>query len=136
MLVSVSVFAQRKKSSATPDEPQKVDSMFVHLYTDSLKKGTYNYINIDGKLSNGRFIPLDSSEVLFKASDGVFHGNSLWLDPHFSKPKVTITVTLRDDPRQKKTLNIYIKQAPDPELKTEREIMNEPQPGRRRGRHT
>lgn len=119
-----------------PDEPQKVDSMFVHLYTDSLKKGTYNYINIDGKLSNGRFIPLDSSEVLFKASDGVFHGNSLWLDPHFSKPKVTITVTLKDDPRQKKTLNIYIKKAPDPELKTEGEIMNEPQPGRRRGRHT
>ncbi|MBL0056604.1 MAG: hypothetical protein IPP31_10530 [Chitinophagaceae bacterium] len=36
---------------------QKVENIYVNLYTDSLKKGTFNYINIDGKLSNGRFIP-------------------------------------------------------------------------------
>ena len=36
---------------------QKVDSIFFHLYTDSLKKGQYNYINIDGKLSDGRWMP-------------------------------------------------------------------------------
>jgi hypothetical protein len=27
---------------------QKVESIYVNLYTDSLKKGTYNYINIEG----------------------------------------------------------------------------------------
>ena len=26
---------------------QKIDNIFVNLYTYSLKKGTYNYINID-----------------------------------------------------------------------------------------
>jgi len=33
---------------------QKVENIYVNLYTDSLKKGTFNYINIDGKLSNGK----------------------------------------------------------------------------------
>ena len=33
---------------------QKVDSIYFHLYTDSLKKGVYNYINVDARLQNGR----------------------------------------------------------------------------------
>jgi len=52
---------------------QKIDSIYVHLYTDSLKKGTYNYINIDGKLSNGRYLPLDTTDLVFSASDGKFY---------------------------------------------------------------
>lgn len=96
----------------------------VNLYTDSLKKGTYNYINIDGKLNNGRFVPLDSTHVLFKASDGTFYGNSLWIDPEFNKDKITITVILKDDPHQMKTFEVYVKKAPDPELKTKEQIMH------------
>ncbi|MEO6720710.1 MAG: hypothetical protein ABIN67_10090, partial [Ferruginibacter sp.] len=51
---------------------QKIDSIYVNLYTDSLKKGTYNYINVDGRLSNGSYLPLDSSQIIFKASAGKF----------------------------------------------------------------
>jgi hypothetical protein len=40
-------------SLTTLTKAQKVDSIFFHPYTDSLKKGTYNYINVDGKLSDG-----------------------------------------------------------------------------------
>ena len=56
---------------------QKIDSIYFHPYTDSLKKGTYNYINVDGKLSDGRWLPMTPKEVDFTSSAGKFSGNSL-----------------------------------------------------------
>lgn len=98
----------------------------MHLYTDSLKKGTYNYINIDGKLPNGRYLPLDTSDIIFSSDYGKFYGNSLWLDPHFAKEKVSIKAVLRSNPSMYKQFTIYIKKIPDPvQLKTEKEILNE-----------
>lgn len=105
---------------------QKIDSIFVNLYTDSLKKGTYNYINIDGLLSNGNYTPLDSSQINFVASKGHFSGNSLWIDKDFTGDKVTITVVLRSNPALNKKFEVYIKKKPDNErLKTADEIMKE-----------
>ncbi|MBK9484900.1 MAG: hypothetical protein IPO01_06715 [Chitinophagaceae bacterium] len=103
---------------------QKVESIYVNLYTDSLKKGTFNYINIDGKLSNGKYLPLDSTHLIFWASAGKFSGNSLWIDRNFTPQKVDIKVSLRNNPAIIKEFTIYIKQQPDPELKTMDEIMN------------
>lgn len=104
---------------------QQVDSIYVNLYTDSLKKGTYNYINVDGLLSNGSYLPLDSSQIEFKASAGRFEGNSLWIEPDFTGEKVFITVTLKKDPTQRKAFDIYIKQKPDGPLKTVDEILDD-----------
>jgi len=105
---------------------QKIDSIYVHLYTDSLKKGTYNYINIDGKLANGRYLPLDSTQIIFSSSDGQFFGNSLWVDPQFAKEKINIKATLRTNPSIYKQFDIYIKKNPDPvKLKTVEELLNE-----------
>ena len=103
---------------------QKVESIYVNLYTDNLKKGTFNYINIDGKLSNGKYLPLDSTHLIFWASAGKFSGNSLWIDRNFTPQKVDIKVSLRNNPAIIKEFTIYIKQQPDPELKTMDEIMN------------
>ena len=103
---------------------QKVEKIYVNLYTDSLKKGTYNYINIDGQLSNGKFLPLDTTHLIFWASAGRFNGNSLWIDKEIADQKVDIKVSLRSDPALVKEFTIYIKQAPDPALKTMDEIMN------------
>ncbi len=103
---------------------QQVESIYVNLYTDSLKKGTFNYINIDGKLSNGKYLPLDSTQIIFTASAGKFNGNSLWIDRDITTDKVNIKVTLRQNPAVVKEFTIYIKQMPDPELKTMDEIMN------------
>ncbi len=104
---------------------QKVDSIFVNLYTDSLKKGTYNYINVDGLLSNGRYLPLDSTQVIFWASEGKFSGNSLWLDKDFKHEKVFIKVMLRRNFLVSKEFTVYIKRKPDDEkLKTAEELMN------------
>lgn len=87
--------------------------MYVHLYTDSLKKGTYNYINIDGKLANGQFVPLDTTDVTFSSSDGKFYGNSLWIDPGFSKDKIWIKAVLKSNPVVFKEFTLYIKTKPD-----------------------
>lgn len=105
---------------------QKIDSIYVNLYTDSLKKGTYNYINIDGLLSNGRYLPLDNNDLTFTASGGEFKGNSLWIDKDFKQDKVNIKVVLKSNPLQHKEFDIYIKQNPDNEkLKTSDDILNE-----------
>ena len=103
---------------------QNVESIYVNLYTDSLKKGTLNYINIDGKLSNGKYLPLDSTHLIFWSSAGKFSGNSLWIDRDFAAAKVDIRVSLRKNPALVKEFSIYVKQKPDPELKTLDEIMN------------
>ena len=105
---------------------QEVENIFVNLYTDSLKKGTYNYINIDGLLLSGRYTPLDSSEITFWASDGKFYGNSLLIDKDFKKEKVLIKVTLKSNPSVVKEFTMFIKKKEDNEhLKTTDELMKE-----------
>jgi len=105
---------------------QKIDSIYVNLYTDSLKKGTYNYINIDGLLPDGSYIPLDSTHLIFTASAGKFYGNNLLLDKNFAEEKVSIKVVLRQNPSVTKSFVMYIKKKPDDEkLKTTEEILNE-----------
>ena len=105
---------------------QKVDSIFFNLYTDSLKKGTYNYINVDGKLSDGRWMPLTEKEIQFTTTAGRFDGNSLVLDKAFSEEKVTVTATLKSNTSISKSVTIYIKRNPDNEkLKTTEEILRE-----------
>jgi hypothetical protein len=103
---------------------QKVEKIYVNLYTDSLKKGTYNYINIDGELSNGKYLPLDSTHLIFWASAGKFSGNSLWIEKDIAVKQVDIKVSMRNNPSVVKEFTIYIKQQPDPELKTMDQIMN------------
>ena len=107
-------------------EAQKIENIVVNLYTDSLKKGTYNYINVDGLLSNGRYIPLDTTEIIFWASDGKFIGNTLLLDKDFKKEKVNLKVTLKTNPAVQKEFTMYIKKKEDDEhLKTTDELIRE-----------
>lgn len=102
---------------------QKIENIFVNLYTDSLKKGTYNYINVDGLLSNGNYIPLDSTDIIFWASDGKFYGNTLLIDKDFKKEKVKLKVTLKKNPALTKEFTMFIKKKEDNEhLKTTEEL--------------
>ncbi len=102
---------------------QKIENIYVNLYTDSLKKGTYNYINIDGRLSNGKYIPLDSNQLIFSSSYGKFYGNSLLIDRDCTEEKVTIRVKMRDNPDVIKEFVMYIKKKADGKLPTVEEIM-------------
>lgn len=104
---------------------QKIDSIYVHLYTDSLKKGTYNYINVDGLLSNGRYLPLDSTKISFSCGQARFHGNSLFIPADFKEEKVTIKVALKSDETKTKEFEMYIKKTEDPPLKSEQEVLDD-----------
>lgn len=120
---------------ASAARAQQVDSIYVNLYTDSLKKGTYNYINIDGLLSNGRYLPLDSSHIQFSASAGKFYGNSLFIDKDFKADKVEIRVVLKKNPALHKEFTIYIKTKNDSEnLKTVEELYGIPPPKPKRSK--
>ena len=113
--------------SASVARAQKIDSIYVNLYTDSLKKGTFNYINIDGLLSNGKYLPLDSTQLILWASEGKFRGNSLWIDKNFAGEKISFKATLRNNPLLYKEFVIFIKKKTDPELKTVDELMKDMQ---------
>lgn len=97
---------------------QKMDSIFFHLYTDSLKKGQHNYINVDGKLSNGRWLPLTSKEIEFSCSTANFEGTELVIPEKFSEKKVTVKAVLKANPSVWIETTIWIKQKPDPPLPT------------------
>lgn len=107
---------------------QKVDSIYFHLYTDSLKKGQHNYINVDGKLSNGRWLPLTSKELILSCTEADFEGNELVIPIDFKQEKVTIKAILRKNSAVVIEKTIWIKTAPDPALPTKNEIMNAPAP--------
>lgn len=115
-------------------DAQTVDTLFFNLYTDSLKKGTFNYINVDGKLSNGQWVPLTDKQLKFTASAGTFKGNSLFIDTSFKGEKVTVKIVLKDNPAVTREMIIYIKKyIPNERLKTVDEILGEPPRRRRRG---
>ena len=110
--------------ACTSAKAQQVENIYVNLYTDSLKKGTYNYINIDGLLSNGKYLPLDSSHLIFKSTYGKFFGNSLLIDRDCKVEKITIDVTLRKNEALHKEFVMYIKKKEDSEkLPTSEEII-------------
>ena len=120
--------------SSLPSLAQKVDSIYFNLYTDSLKKGVYNYINVDGKLSTGIWRPMTAKEIIFSTSYGRFDGNSLIVDSAFKGEKVTVKAVLKENPVIWRETTIYIKKLPDNEkLKTMEEVMGPPR-GRNRRR--
>lgn len=103
---------------------EKIDSIFFHLYTDSLKKGTHNYINVDAKLANGRWMPLTEKEISFSSSACHFIGNELVIPADFSEEKITIKAVLKNNNSVWIEKTIWIKQKPDPDrLPTKAEVI-------------
>ena len=104
----------------------KIDSIFFHLYTDSLKKGQHNYINVDGKLSDGTWMPLTAKEIEFTTSDGKFEGNELVIPPDFKPEKVVVKAVLRSNPSLKLEKQIWIKKMRDPDkLPTNEDVIRD-----------
>ena len=103
---------------------QKIDSISFHLYTDSLKKGRHNYINIDGKLPNSHWLPLTAKEIQFSSSLGEFEGNDLVLPIKFEEEKIQVKAILKNNPAIWKEITIWVKKLPDPiHLPTTEEIL-------------
>lgn len=105
---------------------QKIDSIYFNLYTDSLKKGIHNYINVVGKLKDGSYLPLMDGDLIFKSSAGKWEGNSLIIDSAYTKETVLVHATLKAQPTVTKTIVIYMKRnLTEPPLKTESELLEE-----------
>lgn len=103
------------RSAQIQAQAAKPDSLFFNLYTDSLKKGTYNYINVDAHFSNGRWLPMTDKDLLFQSSAGRFEGNSLYLDRDTNVEKVSIKAILKADTSILRQVVIYVKKLPDNE---------------------
>lgn len=95
---------------------QTLDSIFFNLYTDSLKKGTYNYINVEGHFTDGTYLPLSDKELKFTSSGGKFNGNSLFIDSSFAGETVRVKAVVIRNPKLAKEIEIYIKKSPDNEI--------------------
>ena len=114
---------------------QKVDSIYFNLYTDSLKKGTHNYINVDGKMSDGRWMPLTAKEIQFSSSDCKFSGNELIIPNDFAPAKITVKAVLKSNPSLWLERTIWIKKLPDGELPTKDEILRDMKSKPKRGKN-
>jgi hypothetical protein len=129
VLILLAVFAIAKAPA------QKVEEIYFNLYTDSLKKNVHNYINVDGKLSNGKFYPLDSKQITFSSSYGKWEGNDLIIDNGYKKDSVVVTAVLKDNVAITKSIVIYFKKNLVQErLRTEQEIFSEPNKPRKKGK--
>lgn len=106
---------------------QKIESIHFNLYTDSLKKGFYNYINVDGKTTDGKWLPLTAEEISFSANKDSclrFQNNDLFIDSAYQKETVTVKAVLKSDPAIWKEVTIHIrKRGFDEPLKTNEEIL-------------
>lgn len=117
---------------------QKIDSIYFHLYTDSLKKGFFNYINVDGKTADGNWLPLSSKEILFSIEQDSalrFENNDLFIDSAYIKETVKVKAILRENPKIWKEVTIYIrKRGFDEPLKSHDEVLGEysKQPARKK----
>ena len=98
---------------------QQIDSIYFNLYTDSLKKGTHNYINVDGKTAAGRWLPLTDKEIILSSSAFQFSGNELIVPGDCQEQKVVLKAVLRSNQAVIIERTIWIKQKPDPDLPAE-----------------
>ena len=122
-------------ATASPLFAQKVDSIYFNLYTDSLKKGQHNYINVDGKMSNGNWMPLTTKDIDFSCSSAIFEGNQLIIPENFKQKNVTVKAVLKSNPSVWIEKTIWIKIKPDGNLPTKDEIIkNIPQGKKNKGR--
>ncbi len=135
LLAANASHGQQKKTAAPPPA---YDSIAFHLYTDSLKRGQLNYINVDGRLVTGGWFPLGPEQLSFSSAQGRFEGNSLLIDTAFLGDSVMVTVTDKRNTALRISTIIYIKKGPDTErVKTTDEVLNgkrEGNPSRRRNK--
>ena len=112
---------------------QQIESIEFHLYTDSLKKGVHNYINVDGKLSDGNWLPLTSKEINLSCNAGKFEGNDLIIPADFKEENITVKAVLKKNPSLSREMTIWIKKNPDNEvLPTKEQILNKKPRSKRR----
>lgn len=88
---------------------QKVDSIFFNLYTDSLKRGVHNYINVVARLSDGTYRPMNNKQVNLWSNAGTWEGNDLIPEPGSKDAFIFVKVSLKEHPSKTDSTKIYLK---------------------------
>lgn len=105
---------------------QQIEKVFFNVYTDSLKIGVHNYINVDAKLTSGNYIPLTSKELFFTSNYGSWQGNCLLIDSAYKRDSVIIAIKLKSNPTITDSITLYIKKKEIAEkLKTINEFLRD-----------
>ncbi|ULQ53582.1 hypothetical protein [Flavihumibacter fluvii] len=120
--------------TTTTVKAQGIDTIAFHLYTDSLKKGVHNYINVDGQPFGGKWVPLTGKDLDFSSTSGSFEGNNLIIDRNFRGEKVTITATYKRNPKLSLTTTLFIKVNEDNESLPAETSVNTPKRKRKGNR--
>lgn len=102
-------------AASFPAKAQEPDSIFFNLYTDSLKKGSWNYLNVEGRIAQGKIVPLSARSILLKTSTGKVEEMSVWLDWNTTADSVVVEVWLKSNPALTSKTVIWIKKF-DPQL--------------------
>jgi hypothetical protein len=115
---------------------QKIVGIYFNLYTDSLKRGFYNYINVDGKLSDSNWVPLSVEEIILTSNAGKFERNDIFIDSSYKGDSIVVKAVLRTNPSIWKEVTIPIRKLGFTEpLKTDDEILNELRQNRKKPKH-
>ena len=92
--------------------PHIVGIRFNH-YADSVKRDIRFYLNVEGKFSSGKVLPLDTSALRFAASTGTIIGQDLLLEKNDSAKTVTVEAWYKHNNQMYLRSVIPVKQAPD-----------------------
>lgn len=92
-----------------------VETLRFNLYTDSLKRDNPYYLNVEGRFTNGRVLPLDTTMVAFrKKGGGSLAGNVLTVTHEDTATHaIDVMCWLKSDPRLHDRAMIPVKIVPD-----------------------
>lgn len=95
--------------------PRLIGIRFNH-YADSIKRDIRYYLNVEGKFSSGRILPLDTASVRLRASAGKVLGQDLLIDKEDTVKTVAVDAWYKANPDMYSHSILPVKQMPDPEL--------------------
>jgi hypothetical protein len=102
-----------KRVPLTLDMPVLQDIAF-NMYTDSIKPILNYYVNVEGKFSNGRTFPLDTSFVVITSDQGIMKGFEWQVPKQRDFEKVTFTAHTKLPPFIQTSNTLYLKKYQDP----------------------
>ncbi|MFY0253771.1 hypothetical protein ACDQ55_07420 [Chitinophaga sp. 30R24] len=82
-------------------------------YADSVKRDIRFYLNVEGKFSSGKILPLDTATIRFVASDGKIIGQDLLLPANDTSKTVTVEAWYKYGKQFYLHSVLPVKQAPD-----------------------
>ncbi|NIG57063.1 hypothetical protein [Chitinophaga sp. Cy-1792] len=111
--ITLEVSPSGEKPVTTTLQLPRLTGMRFNHYADSLKRNIHFYLNVEGKFSTGKILPLDTSAVRFKTSAGKIIGQDLLLDIQDTTKIIQVEAWYKLNPSLYLITNIPVKQIND-----------------------